>query len=147
MKKLFLLSLVGLIFIGCSKYEEGSGLTLRSKKGRITGKWNLTEVNGGSPYDHFGFSFDYYDLYILKDGTYSKIINASSVPISQLWDGTWEFSSDKLSFTSIGTVESSANYDIVPFSVEYEIIRLTNSELKITSLSSGNTTTFIKETN
>tara|TARA_B100001287_G_C22557152_1_gene469658 strand:- start:365 stop:808 length:444 start_codon:yes stop_codon:yes gene_type:complete len=147
MKKLLVLSICSFLLLGCSKYDEGPGLSLRSKKGRITGKWNLTEVNGVNPNYYFGFSLDYYDLYMLKDGTYYRSILASSVPILQVWDGTWEFSSDKLSFTANGTVESSANYDIVPFSIEYEIIRLTNSELKITSLSSGNTHTYTKETN
>ncbi len=41
----FILLTVGIItFTGCSKYEEGPGISLRSKKSRVVGDWKATAL-------------------------------------------------------------------------------------------------------
>jgi hypothetical protein len=41
----FVLLTVGIItFTGCSKYEEGPGISLRSKKSRVVGDWKVTAL-------------------------------------------------------------------------------------------------------
>jgi hypothetical protein len=47
MKKqiLFLFSLLVIILTGCGKYENGPGLSLRSKNARISGEWKLVKSN------------------------------------------------------------------------------------------------------
>jgi hypothetical protein len=41
----FILLTVGIFtFTGCSKYDEGPGISIRSKKSRVVGDWKVTEL-------------------------------------------------------------------------------------------------------
>lgn len=73
----------------CSKYEENSGLTLKSKTNRLVGTWNLVEINdvvSNSIVDSSGYFKlpSYYapvDIYVYE--TYFKKEN-----------NTWDFEGD-----------------------------------------------------
>ena len=36
-------------FQSCSKYEDGPAFSLRTKKSRLVGDWELVKINGQSP--------------------------------------------------------------------------------------------------
>lgn len=106
----------------CKKYEEGPGLSLRTKTARVAGDWEIekyisadgtvdTDVEGEGTY-----TFD-------KDGTGTINITESGTSLSLPF--TWEFTSNKekikITLTFFGTTESS----------EATILRLTNDEMWI----------------
>lgn len=102
----------------CGKYEEGPGVSLLTKKARLTGVWDVKEYVSGSTTvtDNSDDTFE-----IVKDGTYKYTSGSTST------EGTWEFTGDKeklkttYSYTVFGTTYTEAN--------EVTIIRLTNTEL------------------
>ncbi len=102
----------------CGKYEEGPGVSLLTKKARLTGVWDVKEYVSGSTTvtDNSDDTFE-----IVKDGTYKYTSGSTST------EGTWEFSSDKeklkttFSYTIFGTTTTTTS--------ETTIIRLTNKEL------------------
>ncbi len=97
-------------FSGCKKYEEGPVLTLLTKKARLTGTWELVEVNAqAADYD--------YEITLEKNGDFSAVVEFMSVPIEM--EGTWELDDDKEKL--IFTTDSDTD--------ELIILRLTNSEL------------------
>jgi hypothetical protein len=115
-KPIFALILTGLLFstMGCMKYDEGPLVSLRTKKGRLDGKWTVSliynnheDVTKFYPAD-YGYEFD-------KNGTFKKIFNQVEVM------GTWEFNDDKSSI--LLTMTNSPDADV------YEILRLTNKHL------------------
>jgi hypothetical protein len=63
--KLFLFAslLVMTIVSSCSRYEEGPGLSLRSKDARLEGEWTIEEFSGQNSLD--------WKISIKDDGTYT----------------------------------------------------------------------------
>ncbi len=125
MKKNFLkagiaLTMVSALVLGsCGKYEEGPGLSLRTKTARITGVWDAKEYvssNGTVTADNSTSTVE-----MVKDGAF-KVTSGSTTTT-----GTWEFSSDKskvkttFSYTLLGQTITNTS--------ESTIIRLTNEEL------------------
>lgn len=125
MKKLSILfAAFAVVFLAsCGKYEDGPGFSLRSKKARIEGTWEVTEAfqgttnitssltNGGTV-----------ELIFDKDGvyTYNYDYVVFGIPASGTLTGTWAFSDDK---TSVVVTNGSGNSD------SSKILRLTNKEL------------------
>ena len=62
-------------FQSCSKYEDGPSFSLRTKKGRLVGDWELVKINGQSPEAYMNSS----------SGSWSSVSNV---------DIEWEFESD-----------------------------------------------------
>ncbi len=89
MKKNFtILTLVILISYGCTKYDDGPGFSLRTKKARLTGEWELEEyiVNGvnqlsGSDYNII-WEFE-------RNGDFTQTLDYGSY--SYNYNGEWEF--------------------------------------------------------
>jgi hypothetical protein len=136
MKHLFKLSLVALLALtavvsSCSKYDEGSNFSLISAKGRMAGDWKLSSytVNGSD----YTSSMGTVNVTIDKDGTYkgtaSYVVFGSTV--TDNFDGTWEFNSDKTTVSMKETGSSTAEV--------YTIIELKNKEMKLQQVD-GNTT-------
>jgi hypothetical protein len=100
MKKLMnrvLVALVGMVFIlaSCGKYDGGPGLSLATKKMRLTGTWDATSVeyaDGSSQ----TIGPNTVVLTYEKDGTFK----ATYLGI-ELEPGTWEFNSDKTAITTV----------------------------------------------
>jgi hypothetical protein len=107
-------------FQSCKKYDDGPGFSLRSVTKRLTGKWEVTDIQGqGSP-DHKVF------IEFEKDGDFkvtheesSYFYNGYSYNYSDTYNGEWSFEDGKR------TIE--LDYDNEG-SEECEIKRLTNSE-------------------
>lgn len=104
---------------GCGKYEDGPGISLRSKDGRLTGEWKLTTVFGlvdetESFYEFdadgkFSYSSSYFDDFSEKDTTVA-------------YTGVWEWDSGKESITISGGDDGP---------VEYVVKKLKNEEMTL----------------
>ena len=134
---LFIMSIV--VLNSCSKYEDGPGISLRSKKARIANIWKIdkitdldtnVEINQD---EFFGFTdstsgMTYtvdFKIKMEKDGKMQIIASAMGfeLPVAS---GTWEFVGDtgiKTSLVYINTTETVIN--------EGTILRLANNELWI----------------
>ena len=111
---------------GC-KYEDGPGLSLRSKKSRVSAKWEFKKVL----YNSFDETSAYgaYTWEMRKDGTF--FVKESPYSLSPLVDhGKWDFVLDKeaLDFRyDDGRIE------------RYNIKRLTAKDLWMEFIDSGDT--------
>ena len=91
-----LLALVGMVFVlaSCGKYDGGPGLSLATKKGRISRTWvpaSSDDVNGNvTTYNGSEFTITYD-----KDGTVTY-----TLPVFGASTGTWELNSDKTAITT-----------------------------------------------
>ena len=111
-------------FQSCGKYEDGPSFSLRTKKARLTGEWELVKINGQSPAQAMGYSGANVDISweIESDGdlTTKMDISYGGQSYSYSYSGEWEFSGDK------EELEVKINGSIT----EYEIKKLTNKESK-----------------
>ena len=109
MKKFSTIALVSvfalsLVITGCKKYQEGPGITVASKKGRVSAVWNVTESYSDGVLDtcstdctasRAASTTEY-----SKDGKYTDInvwVVAGTTVLTTTTTGTWEFSQDKMS--------------------------------------------------
>jgi hypothetical protein len=112
-KLIFALAIAIMLNISsCKKYEEGPGFSLKSKIARLTGEWEVVEI------DKIDIPAD--EKIILefeKDGdfkfAYEYYYNSYS------YKGNWEWASDK----------ESLNIDMDGDIVKWDILKLTNKEL------------------
>lgn len=104
-------------FSSCSKYEEGPKFSLRTKKARLTGEWEVVRI-GNETYPQNGYSLE---MTFEKDGDFKYSYTYGSYSYST--NGDWEFASDKeeLDITVENQVET------------FEILRLKNDELWLES--------------
>lgn len=136
MKKLFFIGLATLAvssatLTSCSKYEEGPGMALSSKKARLTGSWKLTaQTTNGAADALTGLTST---MEILKDGTYSALVSYSYMGFnySNDYTGTWVFSEDKMQL--ITTVDGTTGTDT------QTIVRLAGKELKLRTVNGSET--------
>ena len=100
------------IVSSCSKYEDGPKLTLRTKKARLVGKWELKEYVDEDGNTHEATDSEHMTLQ--RDGDHTIVDNGYS------YSGKWDLSNDKkhlkISLTPASTVSM-------------KIYRLTNKEL------------------
>lgn len=87
-KNIFTLTLLAILFISCSKYEDGPKLSLKSPEKRIEGDWHIDEytVDGvtiaSSVFGDIVISYS-------DDNSYQEQTG------STILTGTWEFNDDK----------------------------------------------------
>jgi hypothetical protein len=114
-KLLFPLVCLTLIFSSCKKYEEGPGLSFRSKKGRVAGEWKLEkQIENGQDVPLSPDDKD--DTWVFKkDGAYEV-----QDPGNSTESGTWTFDSKK---ENIIISEKTSG-----ISITFKILRLTNKE-------------------
>ena len=127
LKNLTYVTLAGATAVGvtsCGKYEDGPNFSLRSKKARVVGDWNVKSIGsqvlgvqdiGGVQYGYtINMEFD-------KNGSVIQTYNYTygSYSASYSYAGDWDFSSNKeyLILTMDG------------YSDTLEIKRLTNKEM------------------
>lgn len=106
----------GVIFTGCSKYEDGPSISLLSKISRLTGVWNVTTMNGhtiDSDYESVVLTFD-------KDGDYNREITILSISYSS--DAKWQWAEGKEVIQIIDENQIT----------EFTVTRLTNDEFWFT---------------
>ena len=95
----------------CKKYDEGPLISLKTKKGRLTGKWIMV---GGDVYNPgFEQTFEF-----TKNGYFNSVY--CSFWGCSLRFGKWELVNQK--------EKIEITYEF-PNKTEYEILRLTNKEL------------------
>jgi hypothetical protein len=114
----------------CSKYEDGPGFSMRSKKARLTGEWKVTEYKyQGETQDLDGeeVKFEYE-----KDGSLTETYTSEGE--TGVEKGKWDFSNDKE--TLFVTYDGESNSD------NYTIVRLTNKELWMFSEYTQDNTTY-----
>lgn len=119
---LFFASALLAIFLleSCSKYEDGPGLSLRSRTDRVTGNWNISnaEVDGQSIMSFYNT----FELRIQEDNSFrqtTSILTGSEETV----DGTWRFAEND----EVLQIEYDNSVRL-----DFEILRLTNSELWVT---------------
>ena len=121
----FLFISLGAGFSSCEKYEEGPNFTFLSKKARITNTWKFTSqtTNGidVTP-DPMSYSLT---MTLKKDGTFDADYTIFSQPFTS--SGSWAFSDDK---------EDLILSDPTGVQIS-EILKLTNSELKLRNIQNG----------
>ncbi len=97
----------------CSKYDDGPAFSLRSKTARLTGEWEVKEINGQSPSsdgEELIFEFE-------KDGDFQFTYAYDNYSYS--YKGDWEWEDNK------ETIE----IDVQDVKIDFEVKRLTNTEL------------------
>lgn len=102
-------------FQSCSKYEDGK-FSLRSKTNRLTGEWEVVDVQG-SDLSNSEITFDFE-----KEGDFEITVEYSYYGYSYTYSqsGDWSFEDNK------ETLEIELDGEDAQ---EFEIKRLTNSEL------------------
>jgi hypothetical protein len=127
-----LLTLVILISYGCSKYDDGPAFSLRTKKARLTGEWELEEiiVNGVSQ----ALDSDYDMIWEFeRNGDFTQTMDYGSY--SYNYNGEWEFDDNG------EELEIQSSYSGI--NQTFEITRLSSNDLwlEISMNSYGMTTT------
>lgn len=102
-------------FSSCSKYEDGPRFSLRTKKARITGEWEVVKI-GNQNFPQDGYSLE---MVFEKDGDFEY--NYLYEGYSYGYDGDWHFTHGKEEL-----VISLGNNGGVQI---FEILRLKNDEL------------------
>ena len=101
---------------GCGKYEDGPGFSLRSKKARVAGEWDVKSIGTQLMGSQYAINMDFArDRGLTVTTTYSYYGYSGGYTYA----GSWDFASDKeqLMLTIDGSVTA------------FEIKRLTNKEM------------------
>ena len=121
----FLFISLGAGFSSCGKYEEGPNFTLLSKKARITNTWKFTsQTQNGIDVTPDPMSYSLTKT-LKKDGTLDADLTIFSQPFTS--SGSWAFSDDKEDLILTDPTGTQT----------YEILKLTNSELKVSNIQNG----------
>jgi len=129
-----------LLFAGCKKYEDGPGISLRSKQKRITGYWELQGTFADGIEQSIADSSNCKNLG-LTSAPFSctcEVSENSGTPfnLTLSTNGTWEFGNDK---TTLDLHFDSANLfkGITLISESWTIYRLANNYLWIAAVKDG----------
>ena len=109
------------IMSACGKYDEGPDFSLKTKKSRLHGDWELKAafINGS-----LQTSTNYIKYNFSKDGYFGlTVMDNSSGQYLNIQDGTWEFI-DKKEFLRLKYL---SNGQVVQL-VEWKLLRLTNKD-------------------
>lgn len=124
----------------CSKYEDGPGFSLRTKKARLTGEWELKEMTqDGEKAEGVTMLME-----INKDDKYKTTItvtyevNGETQSDVDVEEGKWEFANKKEALIFTDEADGLPN-DIIT------VTRLTNKELWVKDLSGTQTMKFEKK--
>lgn len=125
------LALLAVTFVlgSCSKYEEGPGLSLRTKKARITGEWKVEKNVDENGEESEPGQFDSNAILELTKDNEAFI----TVDGDEVGEGTWEFTDSKESVTM--------DISVLGFPSEPEtsrILKLKNDEMWIADADEDN---------
>ena len=128
-KSIVLLTLAAvtiLNFQSCKKYDEGPSFSLISKKGRLTGEWEVVKIDGQSYNSYNGADpGTNYEMFweFESDGDFKMTMSYSypGYSYSDSYKGEWEWENDK--------EEIEIKIDNSNYSIDFEILKLTNKEL------------------
>jgi hypothetical protein len=99
----------------CKKYQDGPALSLRTKKARLAGDWDVVQI-GNQNYPSNGYSLEFE---FEKDGDMK--FTYAYTGYSYSYKGSWEFSSNK--------EELDIKLDGNSSTQTFEILRLKNKEV------------------
>ncbi|MBC7425965.1 MAG: hypothetical protein H7321_05465 [Bacteroidia bacterium] len=119
----------------CKKGEDDPGLSLRSRKQRITNDWTLTKVEkNGENQDVKGQT---YKLNFHKSGSLTQTVQGTffGATTTKTSEGTWEFVNDK----------EDVKINIDNETTIFQIQRLAHDELILKENDGGNTYTYYFE--
>jgi len=117
MRNLIYVLLGTMILFSCGKYEDGPKFSLASKKARLTGKWEVVEIDRDSPPAGQSMTMEF-----SKDGDLeivSRYQDYEGQWQTYISKGDWEWASDK------EEIEITIDGDRTTFT----ILRLTKKEL------------------
>lgn len=108
-------------FSSCSKYDDGPNFTLRTKKARLTGEWEVVKMGGQNLDAGYELEFEFE-----KDGDFKWTYGYSSggSSYSYTYSGEWEWEDDKEDIRI--SVNDGGSYS---YNIDYKILRMTNKEL------------------
>lgn len=106
------IGVLGVTLNSCGKYDDGPNFSLRTKKARLVGEWEVEQI--GTQVIGQGYSLE---MEFEKDGDLKFTYSYGTY--SYTYAGEWEFSSDKEDLELIIDNEVQT----------FEIKRLTNKEL------------------
>jgi hypothetical protein len=118
-KKFIVVSMIlafAMSFASCGKYEEGPGLSLRTKKARLAGTWKADKVFVNNELSEAATEAEV-RIEFTRDDIYR--INLDSAWV----EGTWKFNDDKTTVTGTYAIPF-----VGEFKNNYRILRLTNDE-------------------
>ncbi len=98
-------------FSSCSKYEDGPAMSLKTKKARLTGEWELQEIDGDNVSGEEIWEFS-------SDGDFEVTYEDGGDKTTNKGEWTWEDEKEKIEID----IDDGGKF-------EMEILRLTNSEL------------------
>lgn len=142
MKKLLgifaLLTIVSAIFFSCAKYEDGPAFSLKTKKARLAGDWQIEKIlvddkemdlTGGDDSLGISMSLDMITFTFEKDGTGKITFSIWGFSIDT--DLTWEFGDGKetLAISIDESAEMEGEFSMFSGDNELTIQRLTDKEL------------------
>ena len=105
----------------CTKYEEGPGISLRSRTERVANTWEVERAENDG--QDVTASFDQYALQLFSDGDAALVAlyTLGDLTIEYETDGTWSFANDQeyldLDFENDGADQ------------RYQILKLKENEL------------------
>ena len=119
--------LVGSVSVtGCGKYEEGPSVSLRTKKARVVGTWEIEKVmeNGVDITTDIRAVIASESIEFKKDETFTASQTLTSLfgGGTDSQSGTWAFASDK------EKISTSTTENNVTTTTTVDILRLTNKE-------------------
>lgn len=118
-KKAALVLGIGVVVVSCGKYEDGPGISLRSKKARLAGEWKVSKysydgVDGTSFFADYTYTVD-------KEGTWTATFGSLTSK------GTWELVDSKENLKTVTDGSSDTDGDTVV------ITMLKNKEMHVKS--------------
>lgn len=132
-----------LIWTSCKKYEEGPAFTLRTAKARITGEWKYEKyvIDGQELNENITITFK-------KDAN----VSYHNADISEIKNGGWDFGSrlhhsgleeESLEKITISWVINNKEVELE----EYDIIKLTNKEMRLKMIKDKTGSTYGNKSN
>lgn len=102
--RILLLAVLVIPFASCKKYEEGPGLSLRSRTARVANTWKVEyySINGNDQTSAFNTLTPNYREVYDKDGNYSFSFDGNS------GSGRWEFQNNDLEIKRSGVSSQSS---------------------------------------
>ena len=121
--KFSIITLIGITTFSCSTYEEGPGISIRSRTERVANLWIITSASSDG--EDISSDFERYELLLNKDG--DAELDASFKLFGETYksttDGTWEFTNDENNI--------SLDFEDDDFDNSYQILLLKENEMKL----------------
>ena len=118
------------LFAGCGKYEEGPGISLRSKTARVANVWKIDKYTVDGVEQDVTSLGDWSWEYTKDNKVTSTYVIAGQTTTDE---GTWEFNDDKTELGVKGSTSTNFSYS--------KILKLKNKELWMTDPDSDTSST------